>query len=397
MNFNYVVKDKNSKISRGVIDAEDKKAASMSLSEKDFYVISISEKTEQKLSFLRKKISLKDKIIFTEQLAIMIRSGLSIIEALEALQEETQNKYFYEAIGKIISSVEGGAAFSKSLSMFPDIFSEIYISMVDSGEKSGKVDEVLTQLASQLEKDYELTRKIRGALSYPIFVMIALVAVMVLILTYIIPQLKLIFEDSGVKLPVMTRVIIGLSEYLKVYGLYIFIALFILIVLLMRWRKTASGRKTFDKAILKLPVFGVLLKKTYMARFSRTFASLTASGLPLLEVFKVSGNTIGNVVYQEEIEKIAQKVQSGQPVSITLKQSEIFPKMIGQLSTVGEKSGNLDEVFVTLANFFERDVDNITANLSAILEPLLMVVLGVGIGLIIVSVLQPIYGLVNAI
>lgn len=348
-------------------------------------------------SFLKKRVPLKDKIIFTEQLEIMIRSGLSILDGLRSLQQETENKRLAKEISQVIDDVSGGMPLSDALSKFPQTFNEIYVNLVRSGERSGKVEMVLKRLADQLGKDYELNRKVRGALTYPIFVMVALIGVMSLVLIFIIPQLKVIFDDAGIQLPIMTQMVIGASNILKNYGIFVLLAAIGLIIILGRWHRTSAGRQFFDRMITKIPVIGTLLKKSYFSRFTRTFASLTSSGLPLLEVFKVSSSVVGNVIYQKEIMTMSEKVKNGALVSAVLKSSKLFPGIIGQLAAVGEKSGNLDSVFDSLANFFDRDIDNITSNLSTLLEPFLILIMGAGIGVLIISVLQPIYGLVNAI
>lgn len=398
MQFTYKAKNKLGEVTKGVINAENPEAAQTVLREKDLFVVEIKG-VKKKFSdkYFKKGIPIKDKIIFTEQLGIMIKSGISIIDGLRALEEETDNNGFSLIIQEIISDIEGGTPFSQALDKYPQAFSEIYVNMIKSGEQSGKIDVVLLRLASQLDKEYELKRKIKGALAYPIFVMIALVAVLVLIITFVIPQLKLVFDDAGVSLPLLTRMLISLSAFLQKDGLLVLAVLILLVIAGVRFRKTESGRKLFDTLILKIPVFGLLLKKSYMAQFTRTFASLVASGLPLMDVFRVAGKTTGNILYEKEIALMAIEIKAGQSISETLKKSELMPKMVGQLASVGEKSGNIDEVFDTLADFFDRDVDNITSNLSTLLEPIIMVVMGVGIGLVIVAVFQPIYGLVNAI
>lgn len=398
MQYTYKAKNKDGLISKGTIETDNEKTATMSLREKGLYLIDIKSGSQFSVNnLMNSKVPVKDKIVFTEQLGVMIKSGLSIVEALEALREETQNKAFSGQINQIISDIQGGTPLSSALSKHPDTFSEIYVSMIKSGEESGKVDLVLNRLSVQMAKDYELRRKIKGAFSYPIFVLVALTIVMVLILIFVIPQLTKIFVESGAKLPASTRLILGMSDFVRSFGIWALIALVILVIGLMRYRKTVAGKHFFDRIVLKLPIFGTLLKKIYMARFSRTFSALISSGLPLLDVFKVSGRTIGNSLYQNEIEKIASDVKAGQPVSTSLKKSALFPQMIGQLAAAGEKSGDLDEVFTTLANFYDRDVDSMTANMSTLLEPFLMVILGVGIGFVIIAVLQPIYGLVNVV
>lgn len=399
MFYTYQARDKHGETVKGEIEASDPKGAISSLRESGVFVSSIKAKSKKQnfLSDLFSKTALKDRIIFTQQLGIMIRSGLSVVGALEALAEQTGNKTFAEDINQIISDVKGGMALSDAMSKHPRSFDSIYINTVKSGEKAGKLDEVLLRLTTQLEKDYSLNHKIKGAMVYPAFIMIALVAVMVLVLIYIIPQLKVIFDETGVPLPALTRGVIALSEFLQKNILYVLAGAIALFFGFRYVAKTPAGREVFDKIKLKIPVFGNLLVKTYMAKFSRTFAGLSAAGLPLLEIFKTTQDVVPNVIYQNEIANMAKKVEVGEPISKVIRDSKLFPKMMAQLAGVGEKSGSIDEVFDSMANFFDKEVDNITSNLSTLLEPMLMVIMGGGIGLLIVSVLQPIYGLVNAL
>jgi len=398
MHFNYKARNKEGKLLSGEIEANDEQGAILALREQGLYVSNISSSSQSRaLPQIFNKVSIKDKIIFTQQLGVMIKSGLSIVEALEALKEETSDKNFAKVISQVISDVKGGQPLSAAMQKHPTVFDPVYVNTISSGEKSGKLDDVLQSLTVQLEKDYAITSKLRGAMIYPIFVLTALVAVMILILVVIIPQLKAIFDDSGVPLPPLTKAVIALSQFMIDYLVYIAIAVVILVILIRMYGKTNSGRHLFDTIKIKIPVFGGLFRKTYMARFARTFSGLTKSGLPLLEIFRTSKQVINNVIYQDEIDKMIKKVEVGEQVSKALKDCKLFPKMVGNLVSVGEKSGSLDQVFDTIANFFDKEVDAVTNNLSTLLEPVLMVIMGLGIGLIIVSVLQPIYGLVNAI
>jgi type IV pilus assembly protein PilC len=398
MRFAYNAKNKDGKVVKDYIEATDEKTAIQSLKDSQLFVIDIKAKDQNKgASVFQQKVGLKEKIIFTQQLAMMIRSGLSVTEALEALRDESQNKSFITAINKVMLDVKGGTTLSEAFSKHPAIFSNIYCNMTKAGEQSGKLDMVLDRLSSQLEKDYDLNRKVRGALSYPIFVMFALIIVMVLIITVIIPQLKSVFDDAGVALPATTRAIIWLSDIFQKYGIYLLIIVGGLIGGFIWALKKRPFRKILDRLYTKIPVIGPLLVKTYISRFSRTFASLVASGMPVLDAITTSSGVVGNIIYSDELIKLVDKVKNGQSVSSAMKQSPLFPRMVSQLSTVGEKSGNLSEVFDKIADFFDRDIDNTTANLSSMLEPVIMVVMGVGIGFIVVSVLQPMYGLVNAI
>ncbi len=398
MLFNYQARNTEGEIVKGNIEANEEASAITSLRGKGLYVSKIKRKTDKAVSkFFEKKTNLKDKIIFTQQLGIMIKSGLSVVDALKALKDETSNEKFSGQITDVVSDVKGGLSLSKAMEKYPDSFDDVYVNSVRAGEKSGKVDMVLIRLAQQLEKDYSLTSKVKGAMIYPAVILTALVAVMILVLIFIIPQLKEVFDEVGVPLPLLTRIVLGLSAFLQSYFIYIIIVGVGIGIALRYYGKTDKGRHLFDQLKLKIPVMGGLYKKTYMAKFTRTFASLSSSGLPLLDIFKSSRDVVTNVIYQDEIDKMTKKVENGESISKVLKDCPLFPSMIGQLATVGEKSGNIDEVFDSMANFFDKEVENITNNLSTLLEPLLMVVMGVGIGVLIVSVLQPIYGLVEVI
>jgi type IV pilus assembly protein PilC len=399
MHYIYRARDGEGKIVKGEIEAADETGAVSSLRENGLFISAINPKTESKFDKFAffNKTSLKDKIIFTQQLGIMIKSGLSVVEAMKALAEETTNKKFAAEINQVISDVKGGTQLSEALAKHPRTFDTVYVHTVSSGEKSGKLEEVLARLATQLEKDYELTSKIRGALIYPTFVLGALIAVFVLVLVAVIPELKKIFDEMDVPLPAITRAVIGLSTFMKNNIILMVIALVVIIVALKFFGQTPSGRRIFDQIKMKIPVLGSLTKKSYMAKFCRTFAGLSAAGLPLLDIFRTAKDVINNVIYQEAIDVMTKKVENGEPISKVLKDCKLFPAMVGQLASVGEKSGSIDTVFDTLANFFDREVDNIAANLSQMLEPILMVIMGVGVGILIISVVQPIYGLVNVI
>jgi len=395
MEYQYIARDKKGAQSKGFLDSPDKASAITLLKKSNLFVIDISEKRSE-FKFFRRKLSNKDKIIFTKQLSIMIKAGLSIFEALKSLEEETSEKYFKEVLGKLVQEVEGGSPLSTALLRYTDSFGDVYVNMIKAGEKSGKVDMVLERLSTQLEKEYDLNRKVKGALAYPAFVFCAMIVVIVLITVIVMPQLKVIFEDSGVALPATTKAIISLSNFIQNHGLYLGIGLVILGILIWRFAATAAGKIAIDTIVLKIPIVSMLLKRSYMARFTRTFSSLASSGLPLVEVFRASGGVIGNSLYIREIDKMAKGVENGESVSHVFNSSRLFPKMVGQLALVGEKSGCIDEVFGSLAEFYEKDVEAITGNLSTMIEPILMVVIGVCVGFVIISVLQPIYGLINA-
>lgn len=398
--FKYKAKNLSGGGESGEVEASSVEIATNLLLRKKLFVTEIrpaSGDLNFNIPFLKPKVGLKDKIIFTEQLAVMIRAGLNLISALKSLKDETGSKELARCLEKIIIDVESGKNFSSSLAKFPQAFDQIYVSIVDSGEKSGKLDESLSRLAKQMDKSYDLVSKVRGALIYPAVVTVALLGVGVFVLVFILPKLKGIFTDSGVAMPAITKIIMSLGDVLSTKWYYFLIGLFVITIGYIFFSRTQTGKTFNDTLKLRMPVFGSLFKKAYMANFTRTFASLSASGLPVMDIFKTVKTVIPNSLYQKDIDIIAKKVENGVLISKAMHESKLFPSMVGQLALVGEKSGQMSEVFDTLGDFYEREVENITKNLSALIEPIMMIVLGAGIGVLIVAVLQPIYGLVGAV
>lgn len=398
--FKYRAIDLAGHEEKGQVEASTLEVATNILVKKKLFVAEIKSASEDinfKVPFLQPKVSLKDKIIFTEQLSVMIKSGLGLVSALKSLRSETNSRELGRVLDQVVVDVEGGQKFSSSLAKFPHVFDQIYVSIVESGEQSGKLENSLKRLAKQLDKSYDLVAKVRGALIYPAIVLIALVGVSVFVLVFILPKLKDIFIDSGVQMPMITQIIMGLGDSLTKSWYYYVVAIVVLVIGLIILGRTKSGRRIGDLLKLKIPVFGSLFKKAYMANFTRTFASLAASGLPVMEIFETVKTVIPNSLYRDDIESVAKKVENGIQISKALHESKLFPSMVGQLALVGEKSGRMDEVFDTLADYYEREVENITKNLSSLIEPVMMIFLGAGIGLLIVAVLQPIYGLVGAV
>lgn len=395
-NFSYKAVSATDKKIRGIIKASSEEGARKLLERQQFTVISLEEQNKSGLSLnFLKRVSIKDKIIFTEQLGIMIKSGLSVTDALKSLQDETQNKYFAEAINDIRSQVESGTALSAALAAHPRIFPEVYIQVVKSGEVTGALDGVLNRLGLQLQKDYDLIAKVKGAMIYPIIVVTLLIGVMIVIVTYIIPKLKDVFAEAGSELPLSTRILLFISDGFIKYSWAMVIGVILFIMVFRFMTRKGQGQIIWHTIKMKLPVFGPFTKKIIFARFTQTFSSLSGAGVPVLKIFETTQNITGNVVISNEIKSIAVDVKNGVPVSFAFRKSKHFPRMVSQLAAVGEKSGEMQDVFELLANFYEKDVDNMAKNLSAAIEPLIMIVMGLGVGFILISVLQPIYGLVG--
>ncbi len=404
MKFSYTCKNQDGQLQKGVIEAADPIQASKMLQEQKLYVLDVKKEGEQKSKIAGKnieifggRVSLKDKIIFTQQLAMMIQSGLPLMDAFKALEEQTENKYFSRVINEIATGVKGGKAFSEIIAKYPKIFPPIYVAIVKSGEKSGKLDEVLGRLAEQLQKDYELISKIKAAVTYPILIMGALVGIVFLMFIFVIPQLKTVFADMGAELPLITRIILGISDAIIIYW-YIWIAVIGGLVAGIHFgSKTPSGKMILDRIKIKIPLIGPLIKKIYMTRFCRTTGTLVASGLPILNIMETAQGIINNRIYQNAFKKISTDIENGVQLSQSLKQQHIFPAMIYHMVAVGEKSGKLDYVLLSMADFFDKEIEATTNSLATLIEPILIIFVGAGVGLVVASVIMPIYSLVDVI
>lgn len=401
-NFTYKIRTLEGKLQRGTFAAADQSTAMQKARDLGGVVLEVKNmgeaKKKGKLNFnFGKGLSLKDRIVFTEQLAVMLKAGITLVQALKGLQEETTNKALSAILLKVIADVEGGKPFSDALAAHPKVFSVIYQEMIRSAEKSGNVAETLNKLTLQQQKEYELKGKVRGALIYPAIVSVLLVAVIIIVITFILPKLSVLFVGSGVALPLSTRILLSISHVFSTYWYILLGGLIVLVVgaqFAMRYHKV---RRTWDAVKIRIPVLGSFVRKSYMARFTQSFASLAQAGIPVLEIFKTLKGIIGNIIFEEEIEKIAADVENGIKVSTAIRKSKYFPAMIGQLVSVGEQSGDLAGIFQVLGEFFEKEVDTMARNLSAILEPVIMIIMGIVIGFVLISILQPIYGLVNTV
>lgn len=402
MKYIYKAKTAEGKEKTGEIETANLSAAAEILKKQDLFITSLAPIKEAKVSLnfldkIFKKVNLREKVIFTQQLSVMLRSGFPLVPALKILERQAENKYLAQTIGQIAEEVKGGATLSSCLEKRPDIFPPIYVQVAKSGEKSGKLANVMLKLASDLSKNYDLTAKIKGALVYPIFILATLVVVIVIIMIFVIPQLEDLFSDVGATLPLATRILIGTSNFIINFW-WLIIIIIIGLFFFYQWiKKIPEVKSTIDSIKLKIPVFGQLQKKVYLARFTRTLATLTSAGLPILDTFETLTGLTDNVHFQDDLTQAARKIEAGSPIGQSLQEGKNFPPLICEMITVGEKAGNLDYVLKNLAKFLERDVSYMSKNLTVLLEPILMIVMGVGVAFVLISVLGPIYNLVQVI
>jgi type IV pilus assembly protein PilC len=404
--FSYSAKDKSGIIQKGSLFAPDRAGAAAALAEKGLTPILVKEVAAVaggggKGGLLGKlkagKISLQDKVIFSRQFATMINAGVPIVQSLRILQEQSESKKLKTVVADVAKQVEGGATLANALAAHPDAFNQIYINMVKAGEVGGILDQVLDRLATQQEKDAEIVSKVRSAMIYPAVITTATVSAFVFLMTVIVPKLSSIFEDAGADLPIYTKIMLAISGFL-VHQWWVVLGVFVGgVIAFVRWNRTTNGKRTVDRLLLKAPIIGPILVKVNVARFSRTFGSLMASGISVLDAINSTKTALGNSVYQDELAIVAQKVKNGRPMSEQIRESKNFPAIVGQMLSVGEETGQMDTILLKLADFYEKEVDTVVSGITSIIEPILIMVLGGMVGFIVISVFGPISSIGNSV
>jgi type IV pilus assembly protein PilC len=395
MKFNYQARTKKGEIQAGIVEASSKEAAILLLQKYGLYITYLEEVKVPLYAWevkIFKRISSRDIVLFSRQLAIMFSSKVPLVEALVTIASQTKNFEFRERILDLSRDVEGGSAFSKALSHHPQIFSSFYISMVKSGEESGKLSESLSYLADHLEREYHLVSRLRGAMIYPSLVLMVASVVLLLMIFFVIPQLTKVFQESGQPLPIVTQLVIGIFLFLRKW-IFLFLGfLIVLIIFFLRYIKTLEGKKNFDKISLRLPLIGDLLKMVYLSRLAENLSTLISGGLPIALALETTGEVVGNTVYKEIMFLTRDEVRKGEPISSVLRRyPEAFPPIFYQMTLVGEKTGTLEKTLFNVVDFYQKEVDRSIDNLLSILEPVLIIFLGVIVAGLMVSVLLPLY------
>lgn len=399
LTFEYTARDSaTNKQVKSTIQAESEGAAAKLLLNQHIVPIEIKLKGDEGstlLSVFKNRIKAKDRIIFTRQLSTLINAGLPLTQSLRTVGSQTESKPLAVVINNVISSVEGGSSLSDALAKHPKVFNEVYIALVAAGEVSGTLDAALERIATQQEKDAEMISKVRGAMVYPAIVLVVIGGVIIFMLTQVLPQVEQLYKDLGVGLPFITAIMLGISKFMINFWWLILAAVIGGIYFLNRWRKTEGGRAAFDKVKMTAPLFGPLFMKLYMARFCRTGQSLMASGVPMLEMLRITGRAVDNVHVNASIAHAAEKVKGGKSLSETLDGDENFLPLVPQMINIGESSGKIDAMMGKAATFYENELENTIKSISTIIEPALMVVLAIVAGLLVGAVLLPVYGLVG--
>lgn len=400
MQFKYKARTGEGEGTDGVIEAASLDLAVSSLQRRNFLVLSI-EPVEEGGAASRVaewlgvfgSIPVQDVVILTRQLSTLFEAKVPVVESFKIIIGETENKRLRRQLSDLLDEVQGGMAMSQAMARHPEVFSRFYVAMIRSGEESGKLEEIFRFLADYLERSFELTRKARNALIYPAFVLSAFVIVMTLMLVFVIPNLATILIESGQAIPIYTRAVIGISSFFRSFGVAFLALLAVLGVFLARYAKTNSGRIYFSRIMISAPIMGGLYKKIYLSRIADNLHTLLSGGITVVRALEITSEVVGNEIYRRILLDSMETVKGGSMISDALSKYEDIPTLLSQMIRIGEETGKLDYILKSVANFYRRDVDNFIDNLVSLIEPVLIVVLGLGVGILVASVLIPIYNI----
>ncbi|MCL4558701.1 MAG: type II secretion system F family protein [Deltaproteobacteria bacterium] len=386
---------------KGSTDAQNENAVIAILRQQDIRPITIKEKKASldlaNLSIFKEKVTGKDLSVFTRQFATMIDSGLPLVQCLDILGAQQPNKTFQKTIKDIKASIEGGSTFAAALKKHPETFDSLYTNLVSAGEVGGMLDTILARLATYIEKAEKLKGRVKGAMVYPIVVLSVAAGAVAILLLFVIPIFAKMFADVGAALPAPTQFVMDLSNFLKHYILYLIIGIGAVVYAIRRYYKTSSGQFVIDGLLLKTPVFGEIIRKNAVARFTRTLSTMISSGVPIMDGLEIVARTSGNVIIENAIMKARESIAAGKTISEPLAQTKVFPSMVVQMISVGEATGNMDAMLSKIADFYDEEVDTAVAAMTSLIEPLLIVFLGVVIGGLVVAMYLPIFKIASTI
>jgi len=401
--YSYIAKDFKGEIKSGVLEAENESVLAQILKNKGYFLIKADsgpipkKRFEFHLPFLN-RISLVEKLMFASNLQLMVSTGVSLPRAIRILSENTKNKKFKKILGEISEKITKGKNLSESLMDYPNVFPEIFYRMVEVGEEGGTLENVLDILAKQMEKEHELKSKVRGAMIYPIVLVSFMVIIGIVMMIIVVPKFSELFSGLGITLPLATRILIFVGNSLASYWYILPITFFILFLLLRFALKTNLGKLFWDKWSLKIPIIGGIIKKTNTAQTVRTLGSLIASGVPIVRSLEIVSKTLGNIYYKKAVAKTGEEVKKGSSLAAALRQyGNLYPQLIIQITAIGEETGKTSIVLEKIAEFFEKDIDNTTKNFSSVIEPLLIVFIGLCVGFFALSIIQPLYSMLGAV
>lgn len=397
--FQYRARNSRGDVVQGAVDAPSENVASSILVDRGLIILSLTEKEKKSLSidisFLN-RIKTKDVVVFSRQLAVMASASVPIVQALKILVSQTNNDKLKVIISEVADEVDGGAKLSQALGRYRKVFTDFYVAMIRSGETSGKLDEVLNYLADQQEKDYDLSSKIKGAMIYPIFILSGLVVVAIVMMVFVVPKLTAIISESGAKLPLATRVLIATSDFMQQFW---YVLIFVIgggLFALYKLTRQGPGKVMFDRLKLKVPIFGKLWQRIYLVRMTRSLSTLIVGGVPLTTALEVVADVVGNYMYSDLIRRTIKEVEDGNSVATLFLKSSDVPAMVSQMMSVGEQTGRLEQILSKITEFYSREVENLVNNMVSLIEPLIMILMGVGVGLMVAAIILPMYQLASS-
>ena len=396
--FSYSAKDKLGKLVRGTVEAANEKEAASLIRERSLYITGLTAQKNSPLSFSLsrfQKVSFNDVVGFTRQLSTMVTAGLQVQEALNLLRVQSTNSAVVEMLTKISREIQGGGNLATALAKYPGQFSSTYIALVKSGESSGTLEKVLARLADNMEKDQEFRGKVKGAMIYPAIIMAAMVVVFGILMTVVVPKLTELYVSFGSDLPLATRILQGISGFMVKFWWALIILMIFSYRFFKKWIKTDIGRHVWDKLLLNLPIMGPLQKQIILVEFTRTLGMLVGAGVHILDSLNILVDSLDNIYYQEALKDITKKVEKGFPLGALFAQYPVFPPILAQMVKVGEETGKMDESLIRLSTYFERESDNAVKALTTAIEPIIMIVLGLGVGFIVFAIITPIYNLTS--
>jgi len=391
--------NKKGKKKKGEMEADNENFVRLTLRRQGIEPTKIKPKPKdlfENIKFLQPKVGEKDIVVMTRQFATMIDAGLPLVQCLEILYSQQENRTFKKILKDIKASVEEGSTFADALKHHPEVFDDLFVNLVAAGEVGGILDIILNRLAAYIEKAAKLKRKVKGAMTYPIVVMVIAVLVVAIILIFVIPVFQSMFADFGKALPIPTQVVVNISEFVKSYILYMIVAVIVLAFAYRRFYRTERGRALVDQLVLRVPVFGMLIRKVAVAKFTRTLGTMISSGVPILDSLEIVASTAGNKTIEDAIRETRQSISEGRTIAEPLADSEVFPSMVVQMISVGEATGALDTMLGKIADFYDDEVDAAVEALTAMLEPFMMIFLGGTIGGLVVSMYLPVFQMAGA-
>ena len=400
--FSYIAKDFEGKTKSGTLEAENESALTKVLKDKGYFLVSVDpgattkKRFEFNLPFLN-RISLTEKLMFTNNLQLTVSAGVSLPSAIRILSEHTKNKKFKKILEEISEKITKGNNFSGALLDYPNVFPEIFYRMVEVGEESGTLESVLEVLAKQMEKEHQLKSRVQGAMIYPALLLSFMFVIGIVMMIMVVPKFSEMFNSFGIVLPITTRILIFVGNSLASYW-YMLPIIFCFLFLSLRFAlKTNFGKLAWDTCVLRIPIIGGIIKKTNTTQTIRTLGSLIASGVPIVRSLEIVSKTLENVHYKKAISQVAEEVKKGSSLSAALKKHEdLYPQLVIQITAIGEETGKTSIVLEKIAEFFEKDIDNITKNFSSIIEPFLLIFIGVAVGFFALSIIQPLYGILGS-